>query len=76
MFNQRKNKSFNPPSVVSKEKMANSELDATKKSEFISKWRREHRTSTKVKGVMPLRTLLIVLVLLLICMYLLESKFN
>jgi hypothetical protein len=68
-----KNKTFNYQSDSSKENDV--DLDDSKKIDFISKWKRNSERSVKVKGVMPIRTLVIVLVLLLICMYLLDKKF-
>ena len=43
--------------------------------DFISKWQERKSDKPKVRGVMPIKTLILALVLLLICMYLLERKF-
>ncbi|WP_308990481.1 hypothetical protein QLS71_003235 [Mariniflexile litorale] len=75
MLKQHKHKSFNYQSSFSKEKDSDANLEDSKKIEFVSKWKRNSERSRKVKGAMPIRTLIIVLVLLLICMYLLENKY-
>ncbi len=76
MFKQRKNKTFNYQSSFSKKNETDTNLDKSKDNDFVSKWKNNKVGSRKVKGVMPLRTFIIVLVLLLICMYLLDYKFN
>ena len=75
MFKSRKNKTFNYQSVLSKKNETDTSLDKAKDIDFVSKWKNNKVGNRKVRGVLPLRTLLIVLVLL-ICMYLLDSKFN
>lgn len=75
LFKPRQNKTFNYQSAFSKEKESDTNLEDSKSKEFASKWKRNTARSRKVKGAMPIRTLAIVLVLLLICMYLLEKKF-
>lgn len=79
MFNQRKNKSFNYRSRFSEESQEGEDLEALKNSEdtsFISKWRDERASNRKVKAALPIRTLIIILVLLLLCMYILETKYK
>ncbi len=76
LLKQRKHKAFNYQSPFSKEKELDNDLEDSKKIDFVSKWKRSNsERSRKVKGAMPIRTLIIVLVLLLICMYLLEKKY-
>ncbi len=76
LFKQRKHKTFNYKPRLSEEKDVNSNSDESVSNAFILKWKRERESSRKAKGGMTIRTLILVLVLLLICMYLLESKFN
>ena len=78
MFNQRKNKTFQYQSRFSKENHKDSEDEKPSETEgFVSKWRSHRELSkTKRKGGMPIKTLIFILVLLLICMYLLENRFK
>lgn len=76
MFKQRKHKTFNTTSVFSKENNTDEKSVSSNKNEFISKWKRENGGDRKVKGTMSLPILILALVLLLICMYVLDSKFN
>lgn len=73
LFKQRKNKTFNYQSRFSKDSEVNSDLEASNKKEFVSKWDRDSKR--KVGNAMTMQTLIFVLVLLLICMYLLEKKY-
>ena len=76
MFKQRKNRTFNYQSRFSKENQT--DLDSDNKSDtkdFISKWRRQSENKIKVRGALPVKTLILALVLLLLCMYLLEKKY-
>lgn len=75
MFKQRKHKTFNYNSVLSDD-ADTTVAETSKNPDFISKWRREQTASRKVKGVMSLPVLILALVLLLICMYVLDAKFN
>ncbi|WP_445734851.1 hypothetical protein [Mariniflexile sp.] len=75
MLNPNKNRTFKHRSVSSKENEKDADSNEAKKMDFISKWKRNSERSVKVKGVMSARTLIIVLVLLLICMYLLDKKY-
>jgi len=73
LFKQRKNKRYSYTPRQSK----TNDVDGVKKDEFTSKWERarhanEHKTNMKI----PMRTLLLLLVLLLICMYMLDKKFR
>ena len=76
MFNQRKNKSFNPRQRFSQESKSDSNLeDDSKSKDFVSKLRRDKDSNKRKVGFgMSIRTLILVLVLLLICMVWLESK--
>jgi type VI protein secretion system component VasF len=76
LFNQRQHKSFNYKSRFSKENSLDTDADSSEKPDFVLKWKGQRTANTKVKGVLPMRTLLLILVLLLICMYILDSKFN
>ncbi|ULC60317.1 hypothetical protein MBM09_04830 [Flaviramulus sp. BrNp1-15] len=76
MFKQRKHRTFNYQPRFSKENQDASNLDTDKNTkDFISKWRESKGNRPKARGVMPIKTLILVLVLLLICMYLLEKKY-
>lgn len=74
MFKQRKNKTFNYQSRFSKHDAVNSDLETSNQKEFASKWKQTG--NRKVGSAMSMRTLILILVLLLICMYLLDSKIN
>lgn len=75
MFKTRKHKTFNYQPRFSKENQDVSVLEDNNNSkEFISKWKEIRGNRPKSKGFLPIRTLMLVLVLLLICMYLLEKK--
>ncbi|WMI64405.1 hypothetical protein RBH94_10055 [Aestuariibaculum sp. YM273] len=76
LFNQRKNKTFNYRPRFSKENEEVTDGEAPEKHDFISKWEQTRTSKRRVKGAMSIRTLLLILVLLLICMYILDSKFN
>ena len=73
LFKQRKNKTFNYQSRLSKDKDLDSDLETSDQKDFISKWKRGSKR--KVGSAMSMRTLILILVLLLICMYLLEKKY-
>ncbi|MCB4808003.1 hypothetical protein LG651_07035 [Tamlana sp. 62-3] len=75
MFKQRKPRTFNYQPRFSKENQEQSHESETDKKDFASKWRNSVGNRKKVKGIMPMRTLILALVLLLICMYLLEKKY-
>ncbi|GAA3575478.1 hypothetical protein [Snuella lapsa] len=76
MFKQRKNKTFDYKPRFSQDPETDSKEGRLKDEDFISKWKRAREANkSKVRGVMPIRTLILLLVLLLICMYLLETKF-
>ncbi|WP_258227751.1 hypothetical protein [Aestuariibaculum sp. M13] len=76
LFNQRKNKTFNYQPRFSKESEEITNGEDSVKHDFVSKWEQNRTSKRRVKGAMSIRTLLLILVLLLICMYLLDSKFN
>ncbi|TYA84373.1 hypothetical protein [Seonamhaeicola marinus] len=73
MFKQRKHRTFNYKPRFSSENQSDSE--ETQERDFISKWKEAKEGKRKVKGVLPIRTLILALVLLLILMYVLEKKF-
>ena len=76
MFQQRKHKTFNYESRFSRENKVDSTLDEeTNTKDYISKWKDSRNGKRKVKAAMPVKTLILFLVLLLICMYLLEKKY-
>ncbi|GAA4813488.1 hypothetical protein [Litoribaculum gwangyangense] len=76
LFKQRQHRTFNYQPRFSKENQTDScSEEDSKTKDFIAKWRNHKVHRTKAKGVMPIRTLILVLVLLLICMYLLEKKY-
>lgn len=73
LFKQRKNKTFNYKARFSKE---NQDEGHSKEHDLASKWKRQRdiNLGTGRRGF-SIRTLIIILVLLLICMYVLENKF-
>ncbi len=76
MFKQRKNKTFNYQPRFSNENEIDSGSNTSKTTDFVSKWRRGRDNKRKVRGSIPIKTLILVLVLLLICMYILNLKIN
>lgn len=77
LFKQRKNKTFNYRPRFSQESEQDSSTNKSETKDFISKWKNDRGNSKRKVGFgMSIRTLILVLVLLLICMYLLENKFN
>lgn len=76
MFKQRKHKTFNYKPRLSQENTTDSnQEDNSKTKDFVSKWRRQNPNKVKMASVMPVRTLILVLILLLLCMYLLEKNY-
>lgn len=76
MFNQKKNKTFNYKPRFSKTTLEQSQLEhESHQKDFISKWRREAGHKVKMGGLMPAKTLILLLVLLLVCMYVLEKNY-
>ncbi|MFY0713969.1 hypothetical protein J1D01_09850 [Seonamhaeicola sp. NFXS20] len=75
MFKQRKHRTFNYQPRFSKENQDLSNLENETSKDFISKWKNARESKRKVKGVLPIRTLILALVLLLILMYVLEKKY-
>ncbi|WP_242132649.1 hypothetical protein [Aestuariivivens marinum] len=75
MFKQRKHRTFNYKPRFTKINEGDSGLDASGKSDFVSKWKEAQSGKRKLKGGVKLTTLILVLVLLLICMYLLEKRY-
>ncbi len=73
MFKQRKHRTFNYQPRFSDENQSDS--DENQEKDFVSKWKKANESKRKVKGVLPVRTLILALVLLLILMYVLEKKF-
>ncbi|NMH88597.1 hypothetical protein [Flavivirga algicola] len=76
MFKQRKNRTFKYEPRFSKENQTGSNPKEDFDSEdFVSKWKRQRGNNVRVKGALPVKTLILVLVLLLLCMYVLEKKY-
>jgi len=76
LFKPRKHKTFNYQSRFTQDKTADSSLNETaNRKDYISKWKENREVKRKVRGTMPVKTLILFLVLLLICMYLLEKKY-
>ncbi|PIA80725.1 hypothetical protein BFR04_16070 [Gaetbulibacter sp. 4G1] len=75
LFKQRKHKTFNYKSRFSKGNEENSNDGEQTRKEFVSRWNDKRDSSRKVGFGMSMRTLILVLVLLLICMYILEKKY-
>jgi hypothetical protein len=74
LLKQRKNKTFNYKSRFSNQK--DDLVEDSQTSRFTSKWQRERDVNlVKSKRGFSLVTLILILVLLLICLYVLESKF-
>ncbi|AUP78356.1 hypothetical protein [Flavivirga eckloniae] len=76
MFKQRKNKAFNYQPRFSNENENDSSSSDTGTTDFVSKWKEVRGNKRKVRGGMSFKMLVLVLVLLLICMYILDSKFG
>lgn len=74
MFKQRKHKTFSYKPRFSKEG-SNPDLEERDKKDFVSKWRRQTGNKVEVRSIFSMRTLILALVLLLICMYLLEKNY-
>ncbi len=76
MFKQRKNRAFKYEPRFSKENQTDSDLEDNFDSKgFVSKLKRQRGNKVRVKGALPVKTLILVLVLLLLCMYVLEKKY-
>ncbi|GAA4280914.1 hypothetical protein [Gaetbulibacter aestuarii] len=77
MFKQRKPRRFNYQPKFSQEnqaRTADGEAEDDNKA-FLRQWREERRARRKSRPMFSMRTLLIVLVLLLICIYMLQHKY-
>ncbi|WP_139002280.1 hypothetical protein [Hyunsoonleella aestuarii] len=74
MFKQRKHRTFNYKPRFSHDNEHESIDKSVDKPDFVSRWK--ELRPRKRRGTISLRTLIIVLVLLLICMFWLESKIN
>ena len=77
MLKQRKNKTFNyKPRLSNQSESKDGLIEDSKADKFASKWQRERSGSlSKGKRGFSMRTLILILVLLLICMYILENKY-
>ena len=76
LFKLRKHKTFNYQPRFSEDNTSNSSKNPEEiKKDFISKWKRQSGNKVQIKSVLPLRTLILFLVLLLICMYVLEKRY-
>ncbi len=76
MLKQRKNKTFNYNPRFSQDGKKNTVENESDTKDFISKWQRERGRKRKVGFSKSIRTLIIILVLLLLGMYMLDSKFR
>lgn len=65
-----KNKPFHYQPRFLKE---NKKDKSSKENDFISQWKLTNKSNRKIKGVLSIRTLILLLVLLLISVYLLNS---
>lgn len=75
LFKQRKHRTFNYKPRFSEEHKPEDSNNTESQPDFISKWKAAKQGKRKVKGVLPVRTLILALVLLLILMYVLEKKY-
>ncbi len=75
MFGQRKHKTFNYKPKYAKRKEEASTEEETASQAFAKKWRQQTGHKVRMKGLLPVRTLILLLVLLLICMYVLEKNY-
>ena len=77
MLKQRKNKSFNyKPRFSNQSESKDDLLDDSEPNGLASKWQKERSGNLgKSKRGFSMRTLILILVLLLICMYVLENKY-
>jgi hypothetical protein len=75
LFKQRKNKTFNYRPRFSKENQELDDFETSRIRSFSDKWNASRGNNQKKRGGMSIRTLIIILVLLLICMYILETKY-
>jgi hypothetical protein len=78
LFKPRKNKSFNYKPRFSKDtELQTEDKEIAKNREFSSKWRNNQGLSNrKIKKGLSLPFLVLILALILICMYMLDIKFN
>lgn len=78
MFKPRKNKSYNYRPRFSKDTELNTEdTEFAKNRDFGLKWRNNQGLSNrKIKKGLSLPFLILILALILICMYILDIKFN
>jgi hypothetical protein len=77
LLKQRKNKTFNYKPRLSNQSESKDELiEDSEANSFATKWQRERSGNlSKGKRGFSMRTLILILVLLLICMYILENKY-
>jgi hypothetical protein len=78
LLKPRKNKSFSYRPRFSKDTELNTEdKESAKNRDFGSKWRNNQGLSNrKIKKGLSLPFLILILALILICMYILDIKFN
>jgi len=76
LLKQRKNKTFNyKPRLSNQPESKDGLLEDSDSNGLASKWQRERSgTLGKSKRAFSMRTLILILVLLLICMYVLEKN--
>jgi type VI protein secretion system component VasF len=75
LFGQRKHKTFNYKPKYGKRQDELQVEDASASKSFANKWRQQTGHKVQMKGLLPVRTLILLLVLLLICMYILEKNY-
>lgn len=73
MLNKPKNRTFNYNPRFLNENHVDSDDDTSSKKDFISKWKGVQKQNRKAKATLSINTLILLLVLLLIGMYLLNS---
>lgn len=77
MFGQRKHKTFNyKPRYSKKQEEGLKDDDVSSKSDFVTKWRQQTGNKVQMKGILPVRSLILLLVLLLICMYFINKTIS
>ena len=74
MLRKSKNRTFNYKPRFSNENLEDNGISSEKK--LVSQWKSAHNQSRKAKAVLPISALILLLVLLLIGMYVLDSYIN
>lgn len=73
MLNRSKNRTFNYTPRFSTENTSNVKDENSSERDFVSKWKEGHEQKRKVKTALSITTLIVLLVLLLIGMFVLDS---